>query len=98
MEIEEQLDKGRTIFIPVLKHARQIDKVVAAIGALDQGLKVLIIDDEADQASLNTRPLSDVPSSTYQSISNLRSACPDHLYVQYTATPTHLYFCRQTIH
>ena len=86
-EIEEQLDRNRTLFIPVLKHARQIKKVVDAFTAVDRHVKVLIIDDEADQASLNTRPLSDVPSSTYQSIIDLRDACPDHLYVQYTATP-----------
>lgn len=87
LEIEEQLDRNRTLFIPVLKHARQIEKVVAAISAVDRSLRVLIIDDEADQASLNTRPTTDTPSSTYQAICDLRIACPDHLYVQYTATP-----------
>ena len=87
LEIEEQLNKGRTIFIPILKNARQIKKVVEAIDGVAADLKVLIIDDEADQASLNTRPLTDSPSSTHQSIVALRSACPDHLYVQYTATP-----------
>jgi hypothetical protein len=86
-EIEEQLERGRTLFIPVLKHSRQIEKVVAAIAAVDRKLKVLIIDDEADQASLNTRPSTDIPSSTYQAICDLRDVCPNHLYVQYTATP-----------
>ncbi len=86
-EIEEQLDRNRTLFIPVLKNARQIEKVVAAVNAVDRELKILIIDDEADQASLNTRPATDNPSSTYQAICDLRTACPDHLYVQYTATP-----------
>ena len=46
---------------------------------------MLIIDDEADQASLNTS--KDAESQTYAAIRELRSAVPSHLYVQYTATP-----------
>ena len=48
-------------------------------------LRVLIIDDEADQASLNTSKAAE--SSTYAAIRELRNAVPSHLYVQYTATP-----------
>jgi hypothetical protein len=65
--------------------------------------KVLIIDDEADQASLNgfsyvntkKAAISDEwdeetdnkESSTYSSILNLRATIPNHSYIQYTATP-----------
>jgi hypothetical protein len=57
---------------------------------------VLIIDDEADQASLNTYARKnsksedwedDEFSSTYSSILELRAALQNHSYIQYTATP-----------
>ena len=57
---------------------------------------VLIIDDEADQASLNTYARSnsksedweeDEYSSTYSSILRLKASLPNHSYIQYTATP-----------
>jgi len=86
-EISEWLEKGRTIFIPLLKHAGHIEKVTKALEKIDVNIPVLILDDEADQASLNTRPKEGSPSSTYSSIVRLRSILPNHLYVQYTATP-----------
>ena len=58
--------------------------------------KVLIVDDEADQASLNSyaRWNSSHPeaeeeksSSTYDAILHLRNALPGNTYIQYTATP-----------
>ena len=56
----------------------------------------MIIDDEADQASLNTYARSnsksedweeDEYSSTYSSILKLKASLPNHSYIQYTATP-----------
>jgi hypothetical protein len=61
-----------------------------------QNETVLIIDDEADQASLNSygRKNSknndddeDLVSSTYDSILHLRAVLPGNTYIQYTATP-----------
>ena len=86
-EVNDQLRKSRKIFLPVLKHAGQIRKLAQALSGVASSHRVLIIDDEADQASLNTRPEEDSPSSTYSAIASLRNECPDHLYVQYTATP-----------
>ena len=51
---------------------------------------VLIIDDEADQASLNTKAKSKLEnevSAIYNSIRNLRSKITKNTYLQYTATP-----------
>ena len=57
---------------------------------------MLIIDDEADQASLNGYAYKNSKSedweedeytATYKSIMNLRNSLPNHSYVQYTATP-----------
>jgi len=53
----------------------------------------LIIDDEADQASLNTRAQQNLKKKTtltskiYREILSVRSKLPRHSYVQYTATP-----------
>lgn len=87
-EINDYLERGRTVFIPVIKNATVINKVAKILQAANlQGTKTLIIDDEADQGSLNTRVSSAESSSTYQAILNVRSAVGGHLFVQYTATP-----------
>ena len=85
--ISDRIEGARAVFVPVLKHAGRIN---ALAGVLDQvsgieQIPVLIVDDEADQASLNTN--STAESKTYEAIRILRSRVPKHLYVQYTATP-----------
>jgi len=95
------LDHKPAILITLLKRFDSIDaltkifksaEVIEALG--NSG--VLIIDDEADQASLNTfaRKNSKAEdweneelSTTYSSILNLRASIPNHSYIQYTATP-----------
>ena len=47
----------------------------------------LVIDDEADQAGLNTLVNQNDESRTYQRLLGLRTALPHHAYIQYTATP-----------
>lgn len=87
-DIESWLARNRVILIPVLKNPSVIKKVTAILSNVNlQGLKCLVIDDEADQASLNTQANNLGESSTYAAIKNLRSILPSHLYVQYTATP-----------
>ena len=88
VEIAEWLSRGRCIFIPVLKHSGRINSLSKIL--MDQGLagtSVLVIDDEADQSSLNTAIKSGGESRTYESIKNLRGCIPKHCYVQFTATP-----------
>lgn len=48
---------------------------------------MLIIDDEADQASLNNEVAQGQESTTYRWLMELRQALPIHTYLQYTATP-----------
>jgi len=87
-EIQNWLSKGRVIFIPVIKNATQLKKLAHVLSSVDlKNLSSLIIDDEADQASLNTNKPLERPSSTYEAIAQLRNALPGSLYVQYTATP-----------
>lgn len=87
-EIEDYLGRGRTILVPFIKNASVIDKLSRVLSSLNlDNTKVLIVDDEADQASMNTRSAQGLQSRTYESINSLRSSVGDHLFVQYTATP-----------
>lgn len=96
-----ELTRKPAILVTVLKRYDSIDKLTKVIGSIEvrEALGnngVLIIDDEADQASLNTYARKnsksedwedDEFSTTYASILNLRAAIPNHSYIQYTATP-----------
>ena len=85
----ETLDKDKkTILITVLKNHRHLKKLTDLIRALDvERVPVLIIDDEADQASLNTEVSQGAESTTYSCFMSLREVLPSHTYLQYTATP-----------
>ncbi|CAH0123309.1 Z1 domain-containing protein [Microbacterium sp. Bi121] len=83
--MKEFIERGRVCLVPVLKHAGRIRDVAKQLAKLPKDLKVLVVDDEADQASLNTS--QDTESRTYSAIKDLRASAPNHLYVQYTATP-----------
>ena len=87
-EVSNWLGRERVILIPVLKNPSVINKVATILGDINlSNSKCLVIDDEADQASLNTQANNSGESSTFTAIKNLRAKLPDHLYVQYTATP-----------
>jgi len=85
--IGQRVEGGRAVLIPVLKHAGRLNALSTVLENVPQieSVPVLIVDDEADQASLNTSTTAE--SKTYESIRVLRSRVPLHLYVQYTATP-----------
>lgn len=86
---------NRTALVTVMKNTTRIDKVRDLMNGLPgrgidlSELSVLVIDDEADQAGLNTKASSDEeePSATYRAIHDLRDALPRHTYLEYTATP-----------
>lgn len=96
-----QISTAPTILITVLKHYKYINQLADIFDnhQLKSTLRnqgVLIIDDEADQASLNGYAYKnskseeweeDEFSATYSSILRLRSSLPNHSYIQYTATP-----------
>lgn len=86
-----------TVLIVCLKHAQHIDDVRTLLSSpgIPQ-MPTLIIDDEGDEASLNTRANSrrgaraGAPrgeSAIYKSIRRLRESIRKHAYVAYTATP-----------
>lgn len=89
-EISNWLNKNRVVLIPVIKNATRLRALAKALSLMAEEARdvpVLIVDDEADQASLNTRVKDGLESSTFQAIGALRAAVPNHLYVQFTATP-----------
>lgn len=86
------------VLIPILKHYDHILKVRqifnnSEIKELMANETVIIIDDEADQASLNSygrrnsKYEEDSKSRTYDAILKLRVDLPGNTYIQYTATP-----------
>ena len=87
-DIDDYLGRGRTVLIPFIKNATVIDKLSGVLNSLDlHNVKVLIVDDEADQASMNTKSAQGDRSRTYESIAGLRKSVGEHLFIQYTATP-----------
>lgn len=86
------------VLIPILKHYDHILKVRQIVNnsefkELMANETVIIIDDEADQASLNSygrrnsKYEEDSKSRTYDAILKLRADLPGNTYIQYTATP-----------
>lgn len=90
-----------TLLFPILKHYKHISALSqifedTEIQNLLLDFGVLIIDDEADQASFNTFARKNAGkeewedddfSRTYSAILRLKRSLPNHSYVQYTATP-----------
>lgn len=77
-----------TILVTVMKQHRWLRALVGLLRNLDlAGVPTLIIDDEADQASLNTLVRQQRQSTTYQRLLDVRDAVPHHSFLQYTATP-----------
>ena len=78
----------KTILITVLKNYRRLQNLTNLIRALKlEQAPALIIDDEADQASLNIEVAQQEESTIYRCFMELRRSLPTHTYLQYTATP-----------
>lgn len=78
----------QTILITVMKNHTHLNNLEKVLGNLDiSGLPVLVIDDEADQASMNTQVKKGKTSTTYGCILGIREQLPSHTFLQYTATP-----------
>lgn len=81
-------DLRRTVLITVLKQHQRLGHLTSLLDRLELGgVSVLIVDDEADQASLNNETSQDSESTTYARLMELRAVIPQHTYLQYTATP-----------
>lgn len=94
-------DRCRTILITVMKNVSHLRNLADLLSRMNlNGVPTLIIDDEGDQASLNTRArwaarqgidVEDLTenevSTIYRRITALRNIFPHHTFLQYTATP-----------
>ena len=96
--IQQALDEWRdpqvppgetaTVLITVMKNHRHMANLTALLGCLNlAGVPALIVDDEADQASLNTLVKRNKESTTYRRLLELRDIVPCYTFLQYTATP-----------
>lgn len=86
--IREFVENGRKVIIVGLKHHKHINQIADIFDnsfLADQ--PVLVVDDEGDQATLNTRAYIDSMSSTYESVLNLKSRLKRHCFLSVTATP-----------
>src|SRR3990167_8261632 len=71
-----------------MKNHRHLSNLINLLRRLSlEGVRTLIVDDEADQASLNTGVNRGKQSPTYRRLLDLRDTMPCHLFLQYTATP-----------
>lgn len=91
---DAESEDRRTVVVTVMKHAGNLRTLAGML----EGLRlpyapVLIIDDEADQASLDGNAGSAArpdPTATFSAIDDLRRSVSDkasHTFLQYTATP-----------
>lgn len=85
----------KVCLVTVLKNHKRLRALHDCLEPLKilTNIPVLVIDDEADQASPNTFAAANLArgtnrkSTTYSEIVELKKALPHHSYVQYTATP-----------
>jgi len=95
-------ERCRTILITVMKNGSHLRNLTNVFNSLSLAhVPTLIIDDEGDQASLNTKAKhaakegiayedmisEDEVSTIYRRLTDLRSKFPLHTFLQYTATP-----------
>ena len=79
----------RTVLITLKKNHARLQNLFDVFRELRDALQVpaLVIDDEADQASLNNLVRNGELSTTYRILRDLRQLLPRHTFLQYTATP-----------
>ncbi len=78
-----------TVLVTVMKQHQHLRNLVSLLRRLRlDDVPALVVDDEADQASLNTRINQGRESTTYRRLRDLRDLLPLHIFVQYTATPS----------
>lgn len=86
--IKRFMHEGRKVIIVGLKHQKHINKIKNVFeNTLLSNEPTLIIDDEGDQATLNTKVFSNNMSTIYKSVIELKSKINKHCFISITATP-----------
>ncbi|MGY4505788.1 hypothetical protein ACVWYH_009745 [Bradyrhizobium sp. GM24.11] len=86
----ENLRSAKARLIVIKKNSVVMNKVLEDLGRVKvrlEDIPTLVIDDESDQASLNTRPADKTRPAVNGSIVQLLRTLPRAQYVGYTATP-----------
>lgn len=92
--VEDLMEAQKPIFIISMKRPAAMNKVNDLLERIDKSnLRAFIIDDEGDQASLNTKKNKAADASaTYAAIVAMKEHLDDPLYLSVTATPHALIF------
>lgn len=87
--LDDLIDENRPIIITAMKRPDALEKVNTVLKGLDlDKVNAYIIDDEGDQASLNTeKDKVNDSSSTYSKICEMKRILKDPIYFSVTATP-----------
>ncbi len=89
--VKQLIEEDRPIIITCLKRPRAMEltyKVLESVMDSVEGITPFIIDDEGDQASLNTaNDKAKKSTPTYKKIQNLKKILENPLYLSVTATP-----------
>ncbi len=87
--IDDLISAGKPIFIISMKRPAAMSKVNDLLNRIaTDKIKAFIIDDEGDQASLNTKPnKKEDASATYAEIVRMKKLLNNPLYLSVTATP-----------
>lgn len=81
-------EERRTVLLTVMKHHQHLQNLIDVLQQANlQNVPTLLIDDEGDQAGLNTQVNQGDESTTYRRLLDLKAALSLHSYLQYTATP-----------
>lgn len=90
-KITDFLQAGKKVIVVLLKntksHINYVNEKVFSSRSVFLNYPVLIVDDEGDEASLNTLVSKGKESPTYKAIKKLRNSLNRHSYISVTATP-----------
>ena len=81
-------EERRTVLVTVMKHHQHLQNLIDVLRQVNlHNVPTLLIDDEGDQAGLNTQVNQGDESTTYRRLLALKACLPLHSYLQFTATP-----------
>ena len=87
-EIENFIDQDKKVIIVGLKHQKHIKTITELFDNTHlTHIPTLIIDDEGDQATLNTQFKNNKKSTIYSAALSLKKAIKLHAFISVTATP-----------